>query len=90
VVAAEGNRGQHVLPVARNDDADRDLAIVGTVRGIKSSATGIEANFSSKMAAQGGLEGGDIEVYGAGGRRCGIGRHGVQNIFEDAGVARKG
>jgi len=42
------------------------------------------------MAAQGGLEGGDIEVYGAGGRRCGIGRHGVQNIFEDAGVARKG
>jgi hypothetical protein len=38
VVAAEGNGGEDVFFVARNYDAYRDLAVIGTIGGIEGAA----------------------------------------------------
>jgi len=48
-----------------------------------------EANFSSKVAAESGFEGGRVELRGTGRRWGDVLRHKVQTIFEDAGVRRK-
>jgi len=55
--AAKGNRGNDVFDVARNDDADGDLAVVGGVHGVEGAAAAVETDFAAQMAAQGCVEG---------------------------------
>ena len=64
MVAADGNGGENVFFVARNYDSDWDLAIVGAVGRVEGAAAGVEANFSAKVAAEGGFKGGDVELRG--------------------------
>ncbi len=56
VFAAERDGGEHIFFIAREDDADRDLAVVGAVRRIEGAAAGVETDVSTKMAAEGGFE----------------------------------
>ena len=90
LVAAESNRREHVFLVARNYDADGNLAVIRAVGRVEGAAAGIEANFSAKMAAESGFERRGVKLHGMGRGWGDILRHGVQNIFEDAGVGRKG
>ena len=52
MIAAEGDGGEHVFFIARNYNADRDLAIVGAVGGIEGAAARVEAYLTPKMAAE--------------------------------------
>jgi hypothetical protein len=90
MVAAEGNGGKDVFFIAGNYDADRNLAVIGTVRSIEGAAARVEADFSTKMAAKGGFEHGGVELRGVSGGWSDVLQHRVENIFEDAGVGRKG
>jgi len=90
VVAAEGNRGENVFFIARNDDANRDLAVIGAVGCVESAAARVEADLSAKVAAESGFKRGGVEMGGLGRRWGDVLRHRVQNIFEDAGARRKG
>src|SRR5450759_4375259 len=90
MVAAEGNGGEHVFFVARNDDADRDLAVIGAVGCVERAAARVEANFSTKVAAESSFKRAGVELRGMGRGWGDILRHRVHNIFEDAGVGRKG
>jgi hypothetical protein len=90
VVAAKGNRGENVFFVARNDHADRYLAVIGTVSCVESAAARVETDLSAKVAAESGFERGSVELRGAGRGWGDDLRHRVQNIFEDAGAGRKG
>jgi hypothetical protein len=67
MVAAEGDGREHVLFVAWNDYADRDLAVVGAVGRVEGAGAGVETDFSAEMAVEGGFEGGGVEVGGRGG-----------------------
>jgi hypothetical protein len=64
MVAAKGDGGEDVFFVARDDYADRDLAIVGAVGRVESAGAGVEADFSAEMAVEGAFEGGGVEVSG--------------------------
>ncbi len=77
MVAAEGDGGEDVFFVARNDYADRNLAVVGAVGRVKGAGAGVEADFSAEMAVKGGFEGRGVEVGGRGLRI----EHGVQSII---------
>ena len=90
MVAAEGNRGENVFFVARNYDANRDLTVIGAVSCIERAAARVEADLSTKVAAERGLKRGSVELRGLGRGWGDVLRHRVQNIFEDAGVGRKG
>ncbi len=90
VFATDRHGREHILLVTRNNHADRDLAVVGTIGGIKSAAAGVEANFSAQMAAERIRECGGVELPGLGRRWRYVLRHRVLNIFEDAGAWRKG
>jgi len=90
VVAAKGNRGENVFFVARNDDADRYLAVIGAVSCVESAAPRVEANLSTKVAAESAFKPGGVKLRGLGRGWGNILRHRVQNIFEDAGAGRKG
>ena len=90
MVAAEGNGGKNVFFVARNDDADRYLAVIGAVGCVESAAARVETDFSAKVATERAFKRGGIELRGMGGRWGDVLRHRVQNIFEDAGAGRKG
>ncbi len=90
VIAAQGNRGEHIFFVARDYYADWNLAVVGAIGGVKGAAAGVEADFSAKVAAEGSFKRSGIELRGA---RRGWGdglRHKAQTIFVDGGVRRKG
>lgn len=90
MVVAEGNGGEHVFFVAGNYDANRYLAVIGTVGCVESAAARVETDFSAKVAAEGGFKRAGVELRGLD-RGCGdVLRHRVQNIFEDAGAGRKG
>jgi hypothetical protein len=56
VVAAESNGGEDIFFIVRNYDAYRDLAVIGTIGGIERAAARVEADFSTKVAAERGLE----------------------------------
>jgi hypothetical protein len=90
VVAAEGNRGENVFFIARNDDTDRNLAVIGAVGCVEGPAARVEADLSAKVAAESGFKRGGVELRGMGRGWGDILRHRVQNIFEDAGAVRKG
>jgi hypothetical protein len=86
VVAAEGNGGEDIFFVARNYDADWDLAIVGAVGCVESAATLIEADFSAKVTAESSFKRGSVELRGMGWGWGDVLWHRTQNIFEDAGA----
>src|SRR5215471_19373985 len=86
--AADGDGGEDVFFVARKDDADGDLAVVGAVGGVESAAAGVEADVAAEMAAESGFEGGDVGVRGLGGG--GFEGHGVDNIFFYAAACAQG
>jgi hypothetical protein len=90
VVAAEGNGGENIFFIAGNYDADRDLTVIGAVGCIEGATARVEADFSSKVAAESGFKRGGVELGGLGRGWGDVLRHRVQNIFEDAGVGRKG
>jgi hypothetical protein len=90
MVAAEGNGGENVFFIARNYDADRNLTVIGPVGCVESAAARVEADFSAKVAAERSLESRSVELRGLDRSWADILRHRVQNIFEDAGVGRKG
>jgi hypothetical protein len=90
VVAAEGNGGENVFFIAGDYDSDRNLAVIGAVSCIESAAARVEADLSTKVAAERGLQSRSVELRGLGRRWGDVLRHRVQNIFEDAGVGRKG
>ena len=89
MLAAKGNRREHVFFVAWNDDADWDLAIIGAVGGVESAASLIEADFSAKVAAKSAFKRGGIELRGMGWGWGDVLWHRAQNIFEDSPVERK-
>ena len=60
MIAAEGDGGEHVFFIARNCNANRDLAIVGAVGGIESAAASVEAYLTPKMAAERSFQRGGI------------------------------
>jgi hypothetical protein len=90
VIAAEGNGGENVFFIAGDYDSDRNLAVIGAVSCIESAAARVEADLSTKVAAERGLQSRSVELRGLGRRWGDVLRHRVQNIFEDAGVGRKG
>ena len=90
MVAAEGNGGENVFFIARNYDTNRDLAVIGAVSCVEGAAARVEADLSTKVAAERGLQSRSVELRGLGRRWGDVLRHRVQNIFEDAGVGRKG
>ena len=90
MVAAEGNGGENVFFVARNYDANRDLTVIGAVGCVESAAARVEADLSTKVAAERGLQSRSVELRGLDRRWGDVLRHRVQNIFEDVGVGRKG
>ncbi len=56
MVAAEGDGGEDVFFVARDDDTNGDLAVVGAVGRIESAGAVVEADFAAKVTAEGGFE----------------------------------
>ena len=90
MVSAEGNCRENVLFIARNYDANWNLSVIRAVGCIKSAAARIEADFSAKVTAERGFKSRSIELRGMGRGWGDVLRHRVQNIFEDAGVGRKG
>ena len=90
MIAAEGNGGENVFFIARNDDANRNLTVIGAVGCIERAAARIEENFSAKVAAESGFKSRGVELRGMDRGWSDVLRHRVQNIFEDASVGRKG
>ena len=90
MVAAEGNGGENVFFIAGDYDSDRNLAVIGAVGCVEGAAARVEADLSTKVAAERGLQSRSVELRGLGRRWGDVLRHRVQNIFEDAGVGRKG
>jgi len=61
--AAESDSGQDIFFVARNDDANRDLPVVGPVGRVQGAATRIEADFAAEMAAKSSLKCEGVEMH---------------------------
>ncbi len=72
-LAADIDRLDDVVDVAREHHADRDLAVIRRVGGITCPGSGVEADFAADAAGQRFGEGGNVSVC----QRPGIGR-GVQ------------
>jgi hypothetical protein len=51
-LSAERDRGKYIVNLARKDDADGDLAVVGAVGRVKSTAAGIEPDLTANLRAQ--------------------------------------
>src|SRR5581483_480190 len=65
---ADGHGRDHVVRVARDDDADRHLAVVRPVGGVECAAPGVEADLAAHGAPERCGERGGIERRAAGGR----------------------
>jgi hypothetical protein len=52
VLFARRNRGNHIFGIARYHQADRNLAVIGTVRCVESAAAAIETDFPAHGALQ--------------------------------------
>src|SRR5208283_3700264 len=89
VLAAQGHGGEHVFFVAWNYDADQNLAVVGSIRGIEGAAARVKANLAAKVAAKRGFKRGIVELHERGGWWSNMLVHKAQNIFRDVGVRRK-
>ena len=48
-----GNRGEDVVGVARKNDSDGDLAIIGSVGGVEGAAAVVEADVAAELARAG-------------------------------------
>src|SRR5450432_2070268 len=56
VLPANGDRGDYVAGVFGKDNADGNLAVVGSVGGVEGAAAIVKPNFAAKMAAQRGFQ----------------------------------
>jgi hypothetical protein len=65
-LAAEGDGSEDVIYALGKSDADGDLAVVGTVGGVKGAGTTVETDFAFELGTQGVFEGGNVEL-GVGG-----------------------
>ena len=83
---AGGHRRDHVVGVARNDEADRNLAVVRAVGGVQRAAAAVEADFAADRSLQFGFEfGGGPKV--STGFACELGGRGSsrhQDILQQA------
>jgi hypothetical protein len=66
MVAAESNGGKDVFFVARNYDANRNLAVIGAVGGVEGATARVEADLSAKVPAESGFKRGSVELRGLG------------------------
>ena len=66
---AKRNRCDHILDIARNHHADGYLTVVRSIHRVEGTASGIEADFSTQVAAEGGMQSGGIEGRGFSGVR---------------------
>jgi hypothetical protein len=64
--AAEGDRGENVFGIARDDDSDGNLTVVRTVGRIQGAAAGVKTDLSAQMASESGFK-----RYGVNGLRAG-------------------
>jgi hypothetical protein len=51
-LAAERDRGQNIVGVAGEHDADGDLAVVGAVGGVEGAGAAVEADFTRDLSAE--------------------------------------
>jgi hypothetical protein len=51
--AADGDGGEDVIGITREDYADGDLAVVGTVRGVEGAAAVVELHVAADVTSQG-------------------------------------
>ena len=71
---ADRDGRDHVVDVAGNHDADRDLAIVRSVGRVKGAAAVVEADLAADRLAQVGCEGGCVDEEGSvASLRCRVG-----------------
>src|ERR1700687_3088908 len=85
VVAAEPNGGENIFFVARDYDADGDLAVVGTVGCVESAAARVEADLSAKMAAERGFKRRGVKLLSRGRRWGDVLPHSTDHIGGRAG-----
>jgi len=60
MLSTDRNCRDYVICVARDCDADGNLAIIRSVSGVEGAAAVVEADITAKMAAKCGFEGGRI------------------------------
>jgi hypothetical protein len=51
--AAEGDGGEDVVGIVRENYPDGDLAVIGAIGSVESAGTGVKADFAANLAAQG-------------------------------------
>jgi hypothetical protein len=51
-LAADRDRGENIVAIARQNYTDWNLAIVGSVGGVEGAAAAIEADFTSNLRTQ--------------------------------------
>src|SRR5690625_27384 len=73
VVAADPDRGDEVIGVVGDDDADRDLAVVRAIGRVEGSRARVEADLAPDLALEGGGEGFGVDCLGGGGAELGRG-----------------
>jgi len=61
MIPADRNCGENVFLVARNHDADRNLAIIGAVGGIEGATARVEANLSTQVATERSFKRGNVK-----------------------------
>jgi hypothetical protein len=52
-IAADGDGGKDIVGIARENDTDRDLTVVGSVGRVEGAASAVEANVASDAETQG-------------------------------------
>src|ERR1700691_5459689 len=66
-LAAEGNGGFDIIGVAGENNADGNLAVVGSVGGVEGAGAGVETNFAANLFTQRFGQGGGVHLGGFGG-----------------------
>ena len=56
MIAADRHRRDHIVGIARQDDADRDLAVVGRVGRVRGAAAAVEPHLAAHDAPEVGFE----------------------------------
>jgi len=63
------NGGNRIIGISRKHHANGDLAVVGTVGGVKGAGAGVEADFAANLGAQSGGQTFGIDIRGLRGVR---------------------
>jgi hypothetical protein len=68
-IAAEGDRGENIVGIAGNYNANRNLAIVGAVGGVESASAAVEPDFTANFRMQRFRQPQSVDLRGLGGLR---------------------